>query len=387
MVELADIFRATGPAYALAHAEQLLPSHHRAMRDLVACRTPALGGSLYRCDDCGALDYAYHSCRNRHCPKCQAERAQHWLERLRARMLPCDHYLLTFTLPHQLRAVARSHQRIVYAALLREAAAAVQTLADDRTWVAGTLGILAVLHTWSRTLEYHPHAHLLVTAGGLSPDGAAWITPAQPRFLMPGVALSPIFRAKMRDALARAGLAGEVDPSVWQRPWTVHIQPIGSGAHATRYLARYVYHVALTNHRLERFAHDHVTFRYTHARTQETRRLTLPVDTFIGRFLQHVLPRGFTKIRYYGLLSPTGRPDLERARHLLRVHAVPPARRSTTAASMPVSARDGTGTPVDASDGPAPTASAIPAARRCAVCGRSSLRCLARWPSSRAPPC
>ena len=155
MLELADIFRSAGPAYAQAHAGRMLPSHRRAMEEIVSCRTAALGGSLYRCDDCGALDYRYHSCRNRHCPKCQEDRAQDWLARLRARLLPCDHYLLTFTLPHQLRAVARSHQRLVYAALLREAAASVQALAADRQWVGGTLGILAVLHTWSRTPEYH----------------------------------------------------------------------------------------------------------------------------------------------------------------------------------------------------------------------------------------
>ena len=355
MPELAEILRVAGLAYAQAHAERMLPSHHRAMRDIVACRTPALGGSLYRCDDCGALDYAYHSCRNRHCPKCQADRAQQWLERLRARLLPCDHYLLTFTLPHQLRAVARAHQTMVYAALLREAAAAVQTLADDPTWVGGTLGILAVLHT-----------------------------------------LSQIFRAKMHGALRRAGVDGTVDPTVWTRAWTVHIQQIGSGEHATRYLARYVYHVALTNHRLERFAHGRVTFRYTHARTQETRRLTLPVDTFIGRFLQHVLPRGLTKVRYYGLLSPTGRTDLERARHLLNVHATP---------HVGVSAADGAATPhvadrtrVDAADDHVDTASAVitrmgarlvalPTRRGCGVCGRGQRQLIQRWQRSRAPPC
>lgn len=399
MLELAEIFRNAGPAYAQAHAGRMLPSHCRAMHDIVACRTPALGGSLYRCDDCGALDYRYHSCRNRHCPTCQDDRAQNWLERLRVRLLPCDHYLLTFTLPHQLRAVARAHQKVVYAALLREAAAAVQTLADDRTWVGGTVGILAVLHTWSRTLEYHPHAHLLVTAGGLSPDGTAWVTPAHARFLVPGYALSEIFRAKMRDAVVRAGLDREIDPTVWQRAWTVHVQQIGSGEHATLYLSRYVYRVALTNHRLQRFEQGRVTFRYIHARTQETRRLTLPVDTFIARFLQHVLPRGFTKIRYYGLLSPTGRTDLERARHLLDLHAAPHARPSaaaseTTSLGSTGATLDDRGNPtVDSSDGPLDTASitvaiivTIPAARACSVCGRGQLRFVERWKRSRAPP-
>jgi hypothetical protein len=359
MVALADILRAAGPAYRATHGGRMLPSHHRAMDDIVRCRTPALGGSLYRCDDCGALDYRYHSCRNRHCPTCQEDRAQDWLDRVRARLLPCDHYLLTFTLPHELHAVARSHQRTVCAALLREAAAAIQTLATERTWVGGTLGILAVLHTWSRTLEYHPHAHLLVTAGGLTADGTAWVTPAHPRFLVPGYRLSAVFRAQMQAALVRAGLAGEGDPRVWQSRWVVHVQQIGTGEHAARYLARYVYRVALTNHRLARFAAGRVTFTYTHARTREIRRLTLPVDVFLARFLQHVLPRGFTKIRSYGLLSAARRPDLERARALLRCHALAPAD-THHAAARPARA-DPTGLLL------------LAAARRCPSCQRVHL--------------
>ena len=378
MLELADIVRAAGPRYREAHAGRLLPSHRRALDDIVTCRTPALGGSLYRCDDCGALDYAYHSCRNRHCPKCQEERAQAWLQRTQARLLPCDHYLLTFTLPQQLRAVARTHQKIVYAALLREAAAAIQTLAHDRQWVGGTLGIMAVLHTWTRTLEYHPHAHLLVTAGGLTHDGAGWITPARPRFLVPGYMLSEVFRAKMRDAFARAGLAAGIASAVWTQRWTVHIEQIGSGDHATRYLSRYVYHVALDNHRLERFDQGRVTFRYTHASTHETRHLTLPAHTFLARFLQHVLPRGFPKVRYYGLLSPSCRADLERARGLLELHAAPQARPAAAASettSLGSTLHDSGPTPVTLST-----------ARTCAVCGRGHVRVIERWSRSRAPP-
>lgn len=376
MLELADIFRAAGPRYREAHAGQLLPSHHRVMRDIVACRTPALGGSLYQCDDCGTLDYRYHSCRNRHCPKCQEERAQKWLERTRARLLPCDHYLLTFTLPAPLRAVARSNQKLVYAALLREAAAAVQTLADDRQWIGGTLGILAVLHTWSRTLEYHPHAHLLVTAGGLSFDGAAWITPAHPRFLAPGYMLSAIFRAKMRAALARAGLDSNIDPTVWTRPWTVHVQQIGTGDHAIRYLSRYVYRVALSNHALECFQHGRVTFRYTHARSQETKRLTLPLEAFIGRFLQHVLPSGFTKIRSYGLLSPGNRPALDCARQLLQLHA-PQSAQISAVTNTTTPDHSTTNTDLDTADR---------AGLRCPMCQHGHLRFVERFRRSRAPP-
>lgn len=379
MIELADIVRVAGPAYVQAHAGRLLPSQRRALDDIVDCRTPTLGGSLYRCDDCGALDYRYHSCRNRHCPKCQGDRAQFWLDRVQQRLLPCNHYLLTFTLPHQLRAVARRHQRVVYAALLREAAAAVQAVADDRAWVGGTLGILAVLHTWSRTLEYHPHAHLLVTAGGLSADGAAWVRPAHPRFLLPGYVLSRIFRAKMREALTRAGWKHEVDPCVWQRRWTVHLQQIGTGQQAALYLSRYVYRVALTNQRLACFADDRVTFRYTLGRTHEPRSATLPVNTFLARFLEHVLPRGFTKIRWSGLLSPGRRKDLERARHLLALSASPPP-----ACPQPAKAER----PSDATHTAKDEVSVLlmSVALRCPICRRGQRILVQHYPPSRAPP-
>ena len=275
--------------------------------------------------------------------------------------------------PQELRALALAHQKQVYDLLLRTAAAAVQTLAADPAWVGGTLGILAVLHTWSRTLTYHPHAHLLVTAGGLAPDGSAWIKPAHPRFLMPGYALSQIFRAKLRIALERAGLAAASDPAVWQRRWTVHVQQIGRGEHAALYLSRYVYRVALGNDRIERFQNGQVTFRYTHARTRQTRRMTLPVNHFLDRFLLHVLPRGFPKVRAYGLLSPANRHKLEQARNILEQHtrALSPRTpaEATECATPPVTART----------------SATPA-RCCPACHGPRLHFVQRLRRSRAPP-
>jgi hypothetical protein len=366
---LADIVRAAGPAYRAARHDRLLPSQRRALADIVACRTAALGGSLYACDDCGGLDYRYHSCRNRHCPTCQQDRARDWLTRLRARLLPCDHYLLTFTLPQELRALALLHQKQVYALLLQTAAAAMQVLAADPAWVGGTPGILAVLHTWSRTLSYHPHAHLLVTAGALSADGTTWMKPVHPRFLLPGFKLAQIFRAKLRDALLRAGLAAALDPAVWSRRWVVHVQSIGRGEHAALYLSRYVYRVALCNDRIERFADGQVTFRYTHARTHETRRMTLPVHHFLDRFLLHVLPRGFARIRSYGLLSPSHYKKLQRARHLLQRHAaaIAPAREAPTESNPSAPA-------------------APPTTARCPRCHGSQLRFLQRCRPARAPP-
>jgi hypothetical protein len=376
--DLADIVRAAGPAYRAAHGDRLLPSHRRALADIVACRTAALGGSLYACDQCHALEYRYHSCRNRHCPTCQQDRAQQWLERLRARLLPCDHYLLTFTLPQELRGLARAHQKQVYALLLKQAAASVQMLAADPDWVGGTVGILAVLHTWSRTLTYHPHAHLLVTAGGWTADGT-WKKPAHARFLMPGFMLSPIFRAKLRAALERAGLAPDLDPAVWNRKWTVHVQQIGRGEQAALYLSRYIYRVALSNDRIERFQNAQVTFRYTHARTRQTCRMTLSADQFLDRFLHHVLPRGFTKVRCYGLLSPRHRTKLERARHLLELHAS--AHRTLTPAESTEPEKVIHSTPCVSV-----TVIATDPTPRCPACHCGQLRFVQRFRPSRGPP-
>ena len=372
MVELARIFRLAGDPYRRAFGNRMPPSHRRAMHDIERCRTPELGGSIYECQDCGSPHYAYHSCRNRHCPKCQDDRAQSWLERLRARLLPCDHYLLTFTLPAELRPLARAHQRVVYSVLLREAAASVQALADDPQWVGARLAILAVLHTWSRSLAYHPHVHLLVTAGGLSPDGSAWIKPAHSRFLVSGYALSPIFRGKVTTALRKAGLLQHVPPEVCDKPWNVHVRQIGNGQHAALYLSRYVYRVALTNDRIERFEHGNVTFRYTHARSGNTRRMTLPAADFIARFLQHVLPKGFAKIRSYGLLSSACRADLERARSLLESVATNPVH--PHAASV-----EDRGEESACDDPPS-------APRLCPVCKVGHLVLVGALPRPRAPP-
>ena len=332
MVELAEIVRQAGEAYRRAFGARMLPSHARALGDIVACRTPALGGSLFACDDCGHLEFSYHSCRNRHCPKCHRDQTRRWLTRLRGRLLPCHYYFATFTLPAELRPLARSHQRLLYDLLLREAAAALQLLADDPRWVGGTLGILAVLHTWSRDLSFHLHVHLFVTAGGLTPDGEAWRKPAHRRFLVPGYALSTVFRAKLRDGLARAGLLSALDPTIFRKPWTVHLQHAGDGHHAAEYLSRYVHRVALTNDRIESFDRERVTFRSISSRTHNTRRLTLPVHAFLARFLQHVLPKGFPKIRSYGLLSPAAKLRRARARHLLALdpqRPSPPPRTSS----------------------------------------------------------
>lgn len=327
MVELADIFRAAGPAYREAHASGLSQTQKKAMRDIEDCRTAALGGQLEVCDLCSESRYSYHSCRNRHCPKCQGERTQRWLEKQRTRLLPVPYYLLTFTLPAQLRPIARSRPALIYSILFRAAAAALFKLTADEKFLGATPGITGVLHTWTRAMLYHPHVHFLVTAGGLSPEGQSWVEPKNPRFLVPGYALSVIFRAKVRDAFDKAGLLGSVPKEVWSsaKKWVVHLKHAGTGHKVLDYLARYVFRIAISNSRIERFDNGQVTFRYRDNRTSEIKRCTLDALAFIARFLLHVLPAHFTKVRHYGIFSPSRSEQLERIRQILS----PPAAEAT----------------------------------------------------------
>lgn len=355
MLEVADIVRRHGAAYRARCGKGLGPEHRHALRDIQACRTPACGGHVHQCEQCGHTVYAYHSCRNRHCPKCHRAQTERWLAAQRARLLPCPYYLLTFTLPKELHALARLHPKKVYGLLMKSAAAALQTLARDPRYVGGRLGCLAVLHTWTRALLYHPHVHLLVTAGALSGDGTQWLAAKHPAYLVPVQALSVIFRAKLGAALKKARLLGPVPPAVWQKRWVVHCQPAGRGDTVVDYLGRYIFRVAIPNSRLERLQDGQVTFRYRDNRTQEIRRVTLPAVEFLHRFLQHVLPRGCTKVRYYGLWSPTCRERLERARTLL---SAPPT--SASSAEPPATTREPAAIPPSASPASPPRPARCP---------------------------
>jgi hypothetical protein len=315
VIEVADIFRQHAAAYQASHS--LLPSQSRALRDIQYCRTAFFGGELTQCDHCGQHHYAYHSCKNRHCPKCHGEHTAAWLDRQRQGLLPCPYYLLTFTLPAALRPLAFAHQRLLYGALLRSAAASVLKLAADPQYVGATPTVLAVLHTWTRALCFHPHAHLLVSAGGFSPATQRWLAPKNPAFLVPVRALSLIFRARIRDVFQQAQLLDQAPKQVWTQPWVVHCQHAGSGEKVLEYLGRYLFRVAISNSRLQAFDHGQVTFGYRDNRTQQPRQVTLPAEQFIDRFLKHVLPQGFPKVRYYGLASATRHAARAQARTLL----------------------------------------------------------------------
>lgn len=306
MLEVAEIFRLHGESFRASHS--LAPWQIKAMADIEHCRTAYFGGHLERCDHCGHEHYSYHSCRNRHCPKCHGEQTQAWLEKQQARLLPTDYYLLTFTLPSGLRPVAKAHPREVYDLLMKAAVATLQKLAADPQWVGGTLPALAVLHTWTRALLFHPHVHILVPAGGVSPEGT-WVEAKHPEFLVPGYALSEIFRAKIKAGLKKLDLL-EPDSSCWDQKWNVHCQGAGSGINVLGYMGRYLFRVAISNSRLKDLDNGQVTFDYRDNQTQQRRELTLPADQFIERFVQHVLPKGFVKVRTYGLWSAAQKEHL-----------------------------------------------------------------------------
>ena len=315
MPEVADIFRLHGSEYRAKFGARMPPSHRRAMQDIEQCRTEALGGQLYYCQKCDERRYSYHSCKNRHCPKCQNEQADEWLDRQRNLLLPAPHFLVTFTLPAELRAVARSNQKTIYNLLFRASAAALQQLARDPRFAGGRLGMVGVLHTWTRQLLYHPHVHYIATGGGLTENGR-WKR-SRPDFLVPVKALSRIFRAKFRDSLKKTALFAQADARVWRKDWVVHCEPVGSGEQAFKYLAPYIFRVAISNKRLEKLRDGRITFSYKESATDQIKRCTVSAEEFIRRFLQHVLPKRFIKVRYYGLLSPANRHLLLKARQLL----------------------------------------------------------------------
>jgi len=320
MPELADVFRLHGPAYLDKYHNKLLPSHRRVLQDVCACRTEALDGHLYRCPLCLRKRYVYHSCKNRHCPKCQNDQADQWLARKQALLVPVTYFMATFTLPSEFRSLVRSHQKTLYNLLFQASSASLQKLAKDPRFIGGTLGMLGVLQTWRRDLGYHPHIHYVLPGGGLAPDGRTWL-PAKYEYLMPGKAVAIIFRAKFRDGLKQLGLYNQVPAQVWKKKWVVDIIAAGSGQEALKYLTPYIFRVAISNKNILSVTERDVTFRYRDRDSDTTRTKTLPAQEFIRRFLQHVLPKGFQKVRTFGLYHPKQRHKLQVVKEQLQPQA------------------------------------------------------------------
>jgi hypothetical protein len=316
MLEVADIFRRYGDAYLDRYGEKMLPSHHRAFQDILHCRTPALGGHLFACDHCGHQVYAYHSCRNRSCPKCHGHDTEGWLENRRKELLPVEYFHVVFTLPEELREHMRNHQKILYGIVIKAAAQSLITLAADSHYVGGLIGVLAILHTWTRTLLYHPHVHCLVPAGGVS-DNQEWL-PARKNYLVPVKALSKIFRGMFREMVAKKLPNLMIPEAAWNKEWIVYCKPAIQGSNKVLdYLGRYVHRIAMANSRILSIDDGKVTFRYQKCGDLQWKTMTLPANEFMRRFLQHVLPRGTHKVRYYGLWHPSNHRRLHQVQIVL----------------------------------------------------------------------
>jgi len=338
VIELAEVFRRFAADYLAAHGASMLPSHRRAIDDVLACRTAALGGQVWRCERCDAEVFSHHSCRNRSCPKCHTAQTQAWLERRQAEMLPVPYFHVTVTAPAELREVLRANQRDGYAALMRASAGAIIELARDPRHVGGTVAVLAVLHTWTQQLSFHPHVHCLVSGGGISEDGTTW-HPARRAFLLPIKALARLVRGKFRALLRRKHPDLVIPDAVWRKPWILHVTAWGRGEQAVLdYLARYVFRIALTNARITGLDEQTVSLQHRDRKTGRLRTCRLSGDEFMRRFLQHVLPRGLHKVRYCGLWHPAQRHNAGRARHMLLLQAPPkldPSQDPTTPAPAP----------------------------------------------------
>ncbi|MBS1185700.1 MAG: putative transposase [Proteobacteria bacterium] len=342
-LEVADIFRAHGPAWRQSQQGHLSLGQLKVMSAIEQCRSAALGGHVLRCQACEHTEIAYNSCRNRHCPKCQASAAKRWLEARQADLLPVDYYHVVFTLPAPVARIAYYNKSLIYGLLFEIAAEALTTIAADPKHLGARIGVTLVLHTWGSALTHHPHVHGIVPGGGLSADGERWVA-CKPGFFLPVRVLSRLFRRRFLEEFDRAHRAGQLqffgeDASLadagsfaaWLTPlreseWVVYAKrPFAGPAAVLAYLSRYTHRVAISNQRLVAFDDQGVSFRWKDYRLKGHTRIktmTLSADEFMRRFLLHVLPGGLHRIRHYGLIANTERRDnLARARELLQVQA------------------------------------------------------------------
>jgi hypothetical protein len=303
MTTISDIFNAYAPEY-LERYPHLPTAYHKVISAIQNCQTGHYGHSLYACHDCGKQHRVNHSCGNRHCPQCQHHKTQLWLHNQLAKQLPGPHFLITFTVPETLRPVIPSHQSIASQALCTASSTAIKRLAKEERCIGTPLpGFTGILHTWGRQLQYHPHIHYIVPGGGLSKDRSQWL-PSRANFFVPVKALSPIYRAIFKEQMTKAGLLNEIDPQVWKTAWNVHSRANPNGHTSVKYLAPYVFKVAISNSRIVSLKDRTVTFTYRKPGSSRQRTTSLDVIEFIRRFLQHVLPHGFMKIRHFGFMKP-----------------------------------------------------------------------------------
>jgi hypothetical protein len=337
MSTITDIFTAYASEY-IARYPHLPASHHKAIDALCRCRTGAYGYSLYACQRWQQQPSIAHACGNRHCPQCQHHKAVQWLHHQLDKQLPGPYFLITFTVPEALRPFCRSHPRLAYQTLFTASSQALKRLAQAPRFVGTTLpGFTGILHTWGRQLQYHPHIHYIVPGGGLSQERDAWL-PSRTNFYVPVRALSPIYRALFKQEIHTAGQLDQIDPHIWTTPWNVHSQANPTGATSLKYLAPYVFKVAISNRRIVGLQDRIVTFTYRKPGRARPRTTRLDVLEFMRRFLQHVLPAGFMKVRHFGFMNANCRITTDTIRQMItsQTGATPeqPQRTATTLAQV-----------------------------------------------------
>ena len=355
-LEVADIIRSAGNRFIQRHRDHLSWPQLKVLRAIRDCRTAALGGHLDRCSRCGRQAISYNSCRNRHCPKCQTNKRDRWLAERMQDLLPVPYFHLVFTLPHDLSGLVLQNKNVLYDLLFRVSAETLLEVAADAAYLGARIGFLSVLHTWGQNLMHHPHVHCVIPAGGIAADASRWVHPP-PGFFLPVRILSKVFRGKFHAALKNlfrkhklqfhGSMASLAQPKMFakflrqlfRQNWVVYAKrPFGGPEHVLHYLARYTHRVAISNHRLLAFEDDRVTFRWKdYAHGNKKRKMTLSADEFLRRFLLHILPRGFTRIRHFGILANRSRREFVPLCRELLADATPP-RSSTRVASTPVTA-------------------------------------------------
>jgi hypothetical protein len=366
-----EVLRRWAPAYLEQFGAAMPARQRQVLHRLLACRTPALGGALHYCPNCLHRHFTYHSCNDRHCPQCGGQDAQDWLDQNTPLLLPVPYFLVTFTVPEGLRRWMRSHPAQAYDLLLAASSQASQDLARNPKRLGATLGMLGVLHTWTRTLEYHPHVHYLVPGGGLSPDQRQWIA-SSPQFLLPVKTLSDRCRNLFRQMLQAQNpqALAQLPARVWQQRWVVHSAAVGSGQNALRYLSRYVFKTATGNRQLQLLPNGRLRWPFRHSATGAWRHIELAPLEFIRRFLQHVLPPSFHRVRRFGWLHPARRAGLKRVRALLKSPPLLSAAEQSTWQLPPAALA-----PSPPSSPPLPSP---PAALPCPRCGHA-LQLIAHW--------
>jgi len=317
MSAMQKIFRMYGKQYLELYGDRMPSLHKKAMKDICDCRSGSFGTLLYVCNECNTRYPVPCCCGNRHCPTCQQYKSEEWLHKQMENLLPTHYFLLTITLPQKLRDTARSHQKTIYRAMFSCAHEALTKLAKDKRFVGSSrIGYLAVLHTWGSMLQYHPHIHLVIPGGAVSEDGKQWLSSREDLFVHTKP-FTRIFKATFRDAMKKANLFHKIDSSVWKEEWVVHSQSAGKGQNSLRYLARYVFRVAISNNRIKSIENNVIKFLYKDRQRKTYKTTSLEAMEFIRRFLQHVLPKGFMKIRHYGFFNPNSAFPIEKLRELI----------------------------------------------------------------------